>query len=224
MNLYFLVEGRRTERKVYPMWLSVLRPDITKVDYAADANANNYYLISGEGYPSLLNHLENAIKEVNTLNCYDYLILCLDAEETTIEERKNEVLQHLQSKKIELTKAKLIILVQNPCFETWFLGNRKIFKRTPQSELLNEYINFYDVRQKDPEEMPCHKENTRAQFHHAYLCEIFKERNITYSKQKPGNVGEATFLSELINRNTETGHISSFSEFINFIQKEVMHS
>lgn len=206
------------------MWLSILRPDMTKVDHATDADKNNYYLISGEGYPSLLNHLENAIEEVNAIDKYDYLVLCLDAEESTIEKRKKEIQQHLDAKEMKLAKAKLIIIVQNPCFETWFLGNRKIFKRTPQSQLLNEYIAFYDVRQNDPEEMPCHNENTRAQFHHSYLCEIFKERGLTYSKQKPGNVGEATFLNELISRNAETEHISSFKEFIEFIEQEVSHS
>lgn len=218
MNLYFLVEGKRTERKVYPMWLSILKPAMVKISYAADANDNNYYLMSGEGYPSLLNHLENAIAEINEIGKYDYLILCVDAEETSVETRKKEILQYMEEKNSRLNKAELIIIVQNPCFETWFLGNRKMFKRNPQSFALNQYINFYDVRQQDPEEMPCYQEHTRAQFHHAYLREIFCERSITYSKQKPGPVGEESFLNELISRHNKTGHISSFQEFINFIR------
>ncbi len=84
MNLYFLVEGRRTERKVYPMWLSILKPEIKRVNYAVDAASNNYYLISGEGYPLLFNQLRNSILEVNEIGKYDYLVLCLDAEETLI--------------------------------------------------------------------------------------------------------------------------------------------
>ena len=32
MNLYFLVEGRRTERWVYPAWLGYLLPHFTRVD------------------------------------------------------------------------------------------------------------------------------------------------------------------------------------------------
>lgn len=66
--------------------------------------------------------------------------------------------------------------------------------------------------------MPCFQENTRAQFHHSYLREIFNERNIVYTKQKPEIVGEETFLNELINRSTETSHISSFKNFIDFIK------
>lgn len=217
MNLYFLVEGKRTERKVYPMWLSVLKPDLLKVDFARDVQANNYYLISGQGYPSLFRHLENAISEVNEIGQYDYLVLCLDAEESSIEARREEILDYLEEKSLKLSHARLIIIVQNPCFETWFLGNRKLFKRTPQSAILNQYINFYDVRKADPELMPCYQENTRAQFHHQYLREIFFERNITYTKQNPDIVGGESFLKELVSRNADTGHIPSFNEFITFI-------
>ena len=32
MNLYFLVEGRRTESKVYPRWLSYLLPEYRQVN------------------------------------------------------------------------------------------------------------------------------------------------------------------------------------------------
>lgn len=217
MNLYFLVEGRRTERKVYPMWLSVLQPALLKVNYASDVQNNNYYLISGQGYPSIFKHLENAIAEVNEIGKYDYLVLCLDAEETSKEVRKKEILEYMEERNLKLQKAELVVIVQNPCFETWFLGNRRIFKRNPQSTTLNQYINFYDVRKDDPELMPCYQENTRAQFHHAYLREIFFERNIIYTKQNPGNVGEEAFLKELISRNKETGHISSFNDFLVFI-------
>lgn len=31
MNLYFLVEGKRTERKVYPAWLAYLLPELKQV-------------------------------------------------------------------------------------------------------------------------------------------------------------------------------------------------
>lgn len=31
MNIYFLVEGKRTERKVYPAWLAYLLPELQRV-------------------------------------------------------------------------------------------------------------------------------------------------------------------------------------------------
>lgn len=36
MNIYFLVEGRRTERKVYPRWLSVLLPQLAEIRFPHD--------------------------------------------------------------------------------------------------------------------------------------------------------------------------------------------
>jgi hypothetical protein len=71
MNVYFLVEGRKTEKKVYPQWLSVLVPELTKVDDANSVSENNYYLFNGEGFPSILHHLKNAVEDINTIGRYD---------------------------------------------------------------------------------------------------------------------------------------------------------
>jgi len=183
MNLYFLVEGRRTEKKVYPQWLAVLAPQLIQIKNARDVDSNNFFLFSGEGYPSILNHLRNAVTDVNAIGKYDFLVVCLDAEETSIKERKECINLYLSENHINLKKAQLIIIVQNPCFETWFLGNRKIFKRHPESNLLKEYIDFYNIQTEDPELMPSKEDfTTKAQFHHDYLQEIFQERGITYSK------------------------------------------
>lgn len=217
MNLYFLVEGKRTERKVYPKWLSILAPQFTQVSCPNDVADNNFYLVSGEGYPSLLHHLRNAIKEVNTIGRYNYLVVCLDAEENTADERMAMIAEYQATEELQLEHGKLVIIVQNPCFETWFLGNRKTFKRNPQDEDLKRYIDFYNVQTDDPERMPAMKqEQTRAHFHHSYLKKILAERNAVYSKQRPDAVCDKAFLDELISRNEETGHIASFKDFIDF--------
>lgn len=217
MNLYFLVEGKQTERKVYPKWLSVLAPQFTQVKYAGDAVDNNFYLVSGEGYPSLLHHLRNAIKEVNSIGRYDYLVVCLDAEENSVDERMAMIAEYQATEGLQLEHGRLVVIVQNPCFETWFLGNRKVFKRNPQDEELKKYIDFYNVQTDDPELMPAmREEQTRAQFHHSYLKKILAERNAVYTKQKPDAVCDKTFLDELIYRNEETGHMTSFRNFIDF--------
>lgn len=220
MNVYILVEGKRTEKKIYPKWLSILAPDLIKINYVEEALSNNYYLISGEGFPSLLHHLENAINEVNELNKYDYLVVCLDTEETSCEERNIEIKDYLSKRNIILKSAELVIIAQNPCFETWFLGNRKMFKRNPQNSTLCDYIKYYNIQTNDPELMSAYDAgNTKAQFHASYLREIFRERNIVYTKKNPGDVGEDFFLRELINRNLETGHIPSFKVFLDFCRK-----
>lgn len=107
MNLYFLVEGKQTERKVYPKWLSILSPQLTQITFAKDVTKNNFYLISGEGYPSLLHHLKNAVEEVNEIGNYDFLIVCLDAEETSIEERKATIIDFLKRENLQLKQGKL---------------------------------------------------------------------------------------------------------------------
>jgi hypothetical protein len=61
MNLYFIVEGE-TERKVYPSWLSYLLPELQRVKNPSQAQTNNYYLISGGGYPSLYQEVEAAVE------------------------------------------------------------------------------------------------------------------------------------------------------------------
>jgi len=53
MNWYFLVEGK-TERKIYPQWISYLMPHLSRIDSPGEAQNNHYYLISGGGFPSLL--------------------------------------------------------------------------------------------------------------------------------------------------------------------------
>jgi hypothetical protein len=152
MNLYVLVEGKRTEVKVYPAWLAILLPQVTRVKYQHQVVNNHYYLFSGQGYPALLNHLANTVEEVNRLAVFDYLVVCLDADEVSVAERKQEVLNFIYKNKIVLNlKTELVVIVQNKCIETWFLGNAKIFKRNPQSLELRNYVDFYNVAKQDPE-------------------------------------------------------------------------
>ncbi len=78
MNLYFLVEGNSTEKKIYPRWLEYLIPELTQVKYYDEVIKNNYYLISGQGYPAILHDgLDNAIDKIKEVNNYYYLGRCL---------------------------------------------------------------------------------------------------------------------------------------------------
>src|SRR5687767_8744018 len=92
MNLYFLVEGRRTEMRVYPEWLSYLLPHYTRV-FAPDAVVNNsYFLVSGEGYTRLLDvTLQNSINDINASGRYTYFIICVDADDMAVGDRHLEV-------------------------------------------------------------------------------------------------------------------------------------
>ena len=222
MNLYIIVEGRRTEKKVYPAWFSYLIPRLRQVKWPYQADLNNYFLFNGNGFPALLhNHLKNSIEEVNELEKFNYLVLVLDVDESTIDGRINEVNEFLEENNLHLnTSTELIIIPQNRCIESWFLGNQKVFKQNPQSSDLINYVQFYNVKTNDPEEMGIYPNfNTHSQFHSDYCTEFLRERNIRYSKNSPNGVVEKDYLDSLILRNEETNHIKSFKLLVDFCKR-----
>lgn len=223
MNIYFLVEGKRTEMKVYPKWLAYLIPELQRVKNFTDAEDNNYYIFSGNGYPSLLhNHLRNSIMDINRVGIYDYFVICLDSDDQNIVDCKQEILDFMINENINLnSKTKFEIIVQNKCLETWFLANPKIFKKNPTSLFLRDCVEFYNVKKDDPELMEKlpQFENSTSVFHSSYLHELLAEKNISYSKNNPQGVIEEYFLNELILRNKKTNHIQSFQYFIEFCEQ-----
>lgn len=218
MNLYFLLEGKRTEFQIYPEWLRHLVPELSRVYNPADAEQNNYYMISGMGYPSLLNFLQTSALEVNEIGKYDYLVICVDAEEERIPHRVWEIWNFIEKNDIK-PGCKLKIIVQNRCIESWFLGNRQIFEKKPKNKFLKKFIKFYNVFYQDPEVMPKYQGfNTTAVFHYEYLKLLMKEKNLNYSKKNTKYAEQKKFLDELILRTqVNTEHLKSFRFFLDFI-------
>lgn len=202
MNLYIMVEGEATEMQLYPVWLSYLIPELKRVDMYKSVTNNSYYLFCGQGIPSIYKHTANAIKDINQLGKYDYLIVCLDCDEVTPDMRKQKLLDYLDNEGVTLNgKCKLEIVTQNACVESWFMGNRKVFKRNPQSEKLAKYIEFYNVSIYDPEVMNKFDGfSQKAHFHEAYLREILKEHGQTYRKSSPKVVLNEPYYKELQKR------------------------
>ncbi|MEG4963183.1 MULTISPECIES: hypothetical protein [unclassified Microcoleus] len=218
MNLYFLVEGTQSERKVYPAWLAYLLPELQRVDNCDDVKEKNYYLISGEGYPSLYNYIPPAIAEINSNGKYSYFVVCLDAEENTVAELTTEIEDFLSQQKLKLNNAELVLIFHNRCLESWLLGNRKIYSRNPQNKPLLDYTKYYDVSVKCPENMVKYQDfNTHAQFHGAYLRSLFEAKNITYSKKRPGDVLKQFYLEQLLARiQLHPEQLTTFRHFIDF--------
>jgi hypothetical protein len=219
MNLYLLVEGRRTEKKVYPKWISCLIPELSEIKDPSNAVENNYYLFNGNGFPSILdNHLRNSVEEINELGTFNYLVMCIDADEVEVDERKKEVFDFIESNSIRLNSTtEFVLIIQNRCIETWCLGNRKVYKRQPNSEELKEYVEFYNVYSDDPELMGrLEPHETHAQFHASYLTEMLSERNIRYTKNFPRGVVEQTYLEEMVKRTSKSNHIQTFRSFLDF--------
>ena len=218
MNLYFLVEGMQSERKIYPAWFSHLLPELTRVQSYDEVNEKNYYLISGEGYPSLYDFIPPSIEEINLSGKYNYFVLCLDAEENTVAERHAEIYDFFNQEKLALKNAELILIVQNRCLESWLLGNRKIYSRNPQNKPLLDYTKYYDISVNCPENMGKYQNfNTHAQFHGAYLRSLFEAKNITYSKKRPGDVLKPFYLEQLLARiQFQPEQLTTLRQFIDF--------
>ncbi len=222
MNIYLLVEGEETELQVYPQWISYMVPELSRVNSFKSVAGNSYYIFSGQGIPSIYNHTVNAIKDINAIGDYDYLIIALDAEELSVEQRKNKIHEHLKKADIILNEnCKLEIIVHNKCIETWFLGNPNIYKRNPQGEIFRRYTRHYNVEVNDPELMEKLPEFSRtAHFHESYLREMFKEYNIRYRKSRPKEVIKEYYFLELVKRvKNLPDHLKSLSTFIHLFER-----
>ncbi len=224
MNIYFLVEGEKTELQVYPQWLRHLVPRLSRVEFAYEVGINNYYFMSGMGSPRLLtNELANSVAEINELGKYDYLVLVIDADDMSEQEKIAEINQFIIDNNIVLNSScHLYIIAQKCCIETWFLGNKKVYNKTlgKQSDFYN-HANFYDVSKQDPEAMNkpgWFKNGSVSIYHEIYLRKMLAEKNISYSKSNPREVGEAHYLEQLQKRVNETSHLSSLRNFFSFCE------
>lgn len=219
MKIYFLVEGRRTEPRIYPYWLSYMIPELAKLQRFDEDCLNGYFIFSGFGYPHLLDEiLPNSIEDINNIGDYDYFVLVIDAEEFSIEERIEEVNLFIELKGVSLGKTKIVVIIQNRCIETWLLGNRRIISSQPKDETLREYLDFYNVKELDPELLERNPDfETHAQFHESYLKQVFSEKGLSYSKKHPRHARDKAYLNQLIKRiEDKPDHLSSFRNFIDF--------
>lgn len=226
MNLYFLVEGRSTEKKVYPKLVDfIFEGQLRKVEAVHEAEENNFFLFTANGYPRIFTEvLKSAIEDINAYENYQHLFLCIDADENSIQDRQEELKEYLQQFEQEgvvlNSNCQLHLIVQNRCIETWFLGNRKVYKSNPHNTQLVAYQSFYNVKKKDPELMGFPASfDLHAPFHAEYLKVLLVEKNIRYSKKHPRDVAEPHYIKELLSRAEETGAIASFYQFYQLCQQ-----
>lgn len=221
MNLYFILEGEKTEVLLYPKWISYLKPELKQVDFEKDIVENNYYIFSGGGIPSIYNHTVNAIKNINDNPVFDKLIVCLDGEEIGVDARISEIKKHILNSGVVLNKnCEIEYVIQNVCIETWFLGNRRIVKRIPENLKLREFLQYYNVVENDPELMDkIDGFRNKAHFHLSYFREILKEHKLSYSKARPKVVIEESFLNELITRTQQTNHLPTLKSLFDLLSE-----
>jgi len=212
VNLYVLVEDSGSGKRVYKAWFKLLFPFHSEVDSVGEVTHNNYYLISGHGYPSYLDRIPKALSDIRDHGNIQHFIVCIDAEDSPRTEKLREI-QEIAAACPQI--ASLHIVVHDCCLETWFLGHSEMMRRNPHSVRLCEYKRHYDVSRRDPELMNCiESSDVKAQFHYRYLKEMLSEQQLIYTKYSPGPVSQKPYFDALIQRYKTTNHIATFGEFI----------
>jgi hypothetical protein len=217
VSLYVVVEGRKTEPKIYGAWLPLLIPGLARVARIEDAGDHHLHIVAGRGYPAYLDPIRAAVEDLRLPGSrFTHLLVCADAEELTLEER------HAQIERVIVDAGCPVphtVIVADCCMETWLLGNRRLVRRNPQSHELRAYLEHYDVISEDPEAIPAHPAHrTRAQLCVHYLRAVFRERKLSHSKRDPGDAIKESYLDALKARASPPpdgpGHLTSFARLL----------
>lgn len=182
MNVYIVVEGKQTERKLYPSWIEHLAPFMKKISIPSDATNDSFYLVSGEGYPNMYNTVLLSLRDIEQYQQYTHLWVVLDADTRNPDDVKNEVFdfikKSIEAENINIGLCEIRIIVQTPCIETWGLGNKYVLSYNQLHDGFGEFVEHYDVKINDPEKMlPLNDfDGSIAAFHELYLkkCLVFK--------------------------------------------------
>jgi len=220
MNYFIVVEGKKVEPYVYNKWISYLNPKLHPINHISEFKEDNYLIFPGYGYPFYFEVINNAIQDVLNNPIIDYLIIAIDSEEMTYEEKYQEIHDFISD---YIDKINITIVVQHFCIETWALGNRLIIKRNPENSQLKRYIRYFNVVSNDPELLPPLEQEqlNRSQFAEKYLRKALndKYRNLTYSKNKPDVLVHPKYFQQVKLRYDTTKHIQSFGKFLDaFVQ------
>lgn len=216
MNVYVVVEGRVVEKAVYTIWIPEVNKSLSPATYIDEVTRNNFWIVSGNGYPAYFDVVLAGLEDVSSGNVFDRLVICVDSEDMTLQDKRDEVLGFIEAN--GYANADCRVVVQHFCFETWALGNRVIGSRNPKNESLRKYRQLYNVITHDPEGLPSLPDENlnRSQFAEKYLRLTLNDKNkrLSYSKTKPGVVAHPKFYHQVCKRATQTNHVQSFRAFM----------
>ncbi len=212
MNIYVVTEGI-TEKKIYSKWIGYANPKLSYIDTLNSLKTNNYYIVAGGGNPYYFEVISNGIKDVNKIHEFDRLVICVDADHLTKDEKQREITDLVNG-----CRAEIRIVIQDFCFEAWGLGNRKLIRPNPAGAALQAYKRHYDVSKNDPALLPekADENLSRMKFAEKYLKSALNDkfRQLTYIKSNPKPLLHSTYFNQLSGRLQDTGHISSFGDFL----------
>jgi len=98
MNYYIVVEGKKVEPAVYNKWISYLNPKLHPISHISEFKEDDYLIFPGYGYPFYFEVINNAIQDVLGNPIIDYLIIAIDSEEMTYEEKYQEIQDFISDK------------------------------------------------------------------------------------------------------------------------------
>lgn len=230
MNYYFLLEDEKSLLKVLPYWFEHMGFNCTRVPDISQITNNNYILQSGQGVTQLITKV--LFDTIDTIQCnhnkIDKLVIILDSESISVEQRKNEVVDRIKEKyNIDELSFEIIIIVCNRCFETWLLGKTGLYpQEVDEKSFFHQYYTHYNIDKCDPENMlpPQDSSESIAQYHFHYFHDLMRYKKLRYTKKKPDVVSKKEFFIGLCERIENTEHISSFKELVDFIKNEKINN
>ena len=215
MNIHIAVEGVIGEVKVYKAWVTLVNPRLSYASHISEVVNDNFSIVAGGGFPQYYDTIDAAIDDVNNHGNIQRLVISVDSEEFSYQDKYNEIEDHISGSSC---LAEIWIVVQHFCLETWALGNQIILTRHPHSDRLRQYINFFNVSIEDPELLPGYSQEqlNRAQFAAKYLKCALNEKfsKLTYSKSNPIALLHPNYFNRVKQRLDSTGHIKSFAHFL----------
>lgn len=214
MKIIVLVEGN--EKKIFKHWIPYVNPNLSYITGADITKLvrNSFLIVLVGGHSKYEDFIKNAVEDINNHGAIDRFVVCVASEDLTYDEKYEEI--NLITQKYP-SNAETHIVIQHFCFETWALGNKRVFSRNPQDPIFRKYKMVYNVFFDDPEEMPEYSEEdlNRSQFAYKYLKKMLNEKNIRYTKSLPGSdlIG-TSYFNEILLRYRATNHIEKFRYFI----------
>lgn len=212
MNIYIVTEGI-TESIVYKSWIPQINPLLTAVKTIAEVDEHKFLIVSSMGYPFYFETIANAVADVNSSQKFNRLVITVDSEEMSREDKHEEVASFIRLQRCD---SDVRIVVQHFCFEAW--AYRKIIRTNPENKRLKRYKDLFDVRQQDPELLPPLSEENlnRAQFAEKYLRLALNDRypTLSYSKSNPKTITHAKYFEQVSLRASSTDHIASFNALL----------
>lgn len=220
MNIYVIAEGQKGTKKLYRNWIPYVNSDLSCVDYIKDVQQNNVFVFFGRGQPEIWDRIQVAVDDVNTNEVFNRLVVAIDSEEMTFQDKLDEARSKLSQHKC---RVEIRYIIQHFCLETWLLGISRVFRKKPRDADLIRYREIFDVRTENPELLPGETLNSwnRATFaYHYFRAGIrdtfgdgFKTRK-SYTKHNPGFTVERDQFKQVLGRCNKRNHIQSFNTFL----------